>query len=138
MRIFLIFFQRVIEFLLEILLRCLAHVSLFIAMHLLLHQQVTSTWWCSPFSFSGEGRNGLPIPQGSHPRTILSRTTFLLIFYPCCPLRNHIWTAFLNPNDRPSISSTISTTFFSLFSHPKPPLYLSPLLFILMLLSHQR
>ena len=82
------------------------------------------------------GRYGLSIFRGSHPRAILSRTIFLLIFHPCCPLRGHIWTAFLNPNDRLPSVSTVPTTFFSVFSHPKPPLYLSysPLLLILMLL----
>ena len=76
----------------------------------------------------------MKVPRVCHPRAILSRTTFL-IFYPCCPLRGHIWTAFLNPNDR-TPPLTVPTTFFSLFSHPKPPLYLScpPLLPILMLL----
>ena len=48
-----------------------------------------------------------------------------LCFCPCCPMRGHIWTAFLNSNDHPPISCTVCpTTFFSLFSHPKPPLYL--------------
>ena len=50
--------------------------------------------------YTGEGRNGLSIPRGSHPREILFRTT-LLIFYPCCPMRGHMWTALLNPTDRP-------------------------------------
>ena len=66
-----------------------------------LHQrQATSTWWCSPLPCIGEGRNGLSIPRGSHPRAILPWTT-LLIFYPCCPMRGHMWTALLNPIDRP-------------------------------------
>ena len=66
-----------------------------------LHQrQATSTWWCSPLPYTGEGRNGLSIPRGSHPRAILPWTT-LLIFYPCCPIRGHMWTALLNPIDRP-------------------------------------
>ena len=102
-----------------------------------LHQrQGTSTWWCSPLSCTGEGRNGLSIPRGSHPRAIFPWTTFL-VFYPCCPMRGHIRTAFLNPIDRPPISSTFfPTTLLSLFFHPKPPLYLSysPLLLILILL----
>ena len=67
-----------------------------------LHQrQATSTWWCGPLSCTGEGRNGLSIPRGSHPRAILFWTTLLLVFYPCCPMRGHIWTAFLNPIDCP-------------------------------------
>ena len=66
-----------------------------------LHQrQAISTWWCSPLPCTGEGRNGLSIPRGSHPRAILPWTT-LLIFYPCCPMRGHMWTALLNPIDRP-------------------------------------
>ena len=33
-----------------------------------LHQrQATSTWWCGPLPCTGEGRNGLSIPRGSHP-----------------------------------------------------------------------
>ena len=68
---------------------------------LCLHQrQATSTWWCSPLPYTGEGRNGLSIPRGSHPRAILFWTT-LLIFYPCCPMRGHMWIALLNPIDRP-------------------------------------
>ena len=62
-----------------------------------------STWWCSPLPCTGEGRNGLSIPRGSHPRVVLLRTTLLLIFYPCCPMRGHIWTAFLNSIDRPPL-----------------------------------
>ena len=66
-----------------------------------LHQrQATSTRWCSPLPCTGEGQSGLSIPRGSHPRAILPWTT-LLIFYPCCPMRGHMWTALLNPIDRP-------------------------------------
>ena len=103
-----------------------------------LHQrQATSTWWCCPLPCTGEGRNGLSILRGSHPRAILLWTTLLLIFYPCCPMRGHIWTAFLNPIDRPPISSTFfRTTLLSLSFHPKPLHYLShpPLILIIMLL----
>ena len=103
-----------------------------------LHQrQATSTWWCSPLSCTGEGQNGLSIPQGSHPRAVLLRTTLLLIFYPCCPMRGHIWTAFLNPIDRPPTSSTFfRTTLLSPSFHPKPLQYSShpPLILIFMLL----
>ena len=94
-------------------------------------QQPTSLWWCSPLSCTGEGQNGLSIPQGSHPRAILPWTT-LLIFYPCCPMRSHIWTAFLNPIDRPPISSTFfRTTLLGLSFHPKPLHYSSHSLLIL-------
>ena len=85
---------------------------------------------CSPIT------NGLSIPRESHPRAILPWTT-LLIFYPCCPMRGHIWTAFLNPIDRPLNSSTFfRTTLLSLSFHPKPLHYLShpPLIRIFMLL----
>ena len=104
-----------------------------------LHQrQATSTWWwCSPFSCTGEGRNGLSIPRGSHPRAILPWTTLLLIFYSCCPMRCHIWTVFLNPIDRPPISSTFfRTTLPSPSFHPKPLHYSShpPLILLFMLL----
>ena len=90
-------------------------------------------WWCSPLSCTGKGRNGLSISRGSHPWAIT-----LLVFYPCCPMRGHIWTALLNPIDRTPISSTFfpTTLFLSPFFHPKPLLYLShsPLILILMLL----
>ena len=105
-----------------------------------LHQrQATSTWWCSPLSCTGEGRNGLSIPRGSHPRALLPWTT-LLIFYPCCPMRGHIWTAFLNPIDRTPISSTFfRTTLLNPCFQPKPLYYLSPspliLIFMLLLIS---
>ena len=60
---------------------------------------------------------------------------FLFIFYFCYPLRGHIWTAFLTQMTAPTFF-TVPTIFFSLFSHPKSPLYLSrpPLLLIFMLL----
>ena len=103
----------------------------------LLHQrQVTSTWWYSPLSCTGEGRNGLSIPRGSHPRAILPWTT-LLIFYPCCPMRGHMWTALLNPIDRPPTPSILSQTSLPRPSfHPKPLHYSShsPLILISMLL----
>ena len=103
-----------------------------------LHQrQATSTWWCSPLPCTGENRNGLSIPRGSHPRAILPWTTLLLIFHPCCPMRGHIWTAFLNPIDRPPISSTFFwIILLSPSFHPKPLHYLShpPLILIFMLL----
>ena len=102
-----------------------------------LHQrQATSTWWCGPLPCIGEGRNGLSIPRGFHPRAFLPWTT-LLIFYPRCPMRGHIWTALLNPIDRTPISSTFFlTTSSNPFFHPKLLLYLShsPLSLILMLL----
>ena len=107
-------------------------------MSILLHQgQTTSTWWCSPLPCTGEGRNGLSISRGSHPRAVLLRTTLLLIFYPCCPMRGHIWTAFLNPIDRPPTSSTFfRTTLLSPSFHPKPLHYSfhPPLILIFMLL----
>ena len=103
-----------------------------------LHQrQATSTWWCSPFPCTGEGQNSLSIPRRSHPRAVLLRTT-LLIFYPCCPMRGHIWTAFLNPIDRPPTPSTFfRTTLLSPSFHPKPLNYSShpPLILIFMLSS---
>ena len=74
--------------------------------------------------------------RGSHPRAILPWTT-LLIFYPCCRMRGHIWTAFLNPIDRPPIFSTIfRTTLLGPSFHPKPLHYSShpPLILIFMLL----
>ena len=52
-------------------------------------------------------------------------------------MRGHIWTAFLNPIDRPPIlSNFFPTTFLSLFLHPKPLLNLShsPLILILILI----
>ena len=87
----------------------------------------------SPSQHWGD-RNGLSIPQGFHPRAILPWTTLLLIFYPCCPMRGHIWTAFLNPIDCPPISSTFFRTTPSF--HPKPLHYSShpPLILIFMLL----
>ena len=101
-----------------------------------LHQrQATSTWWCSPLPCTGEGRNGLSIPRGSHPRAILLRTT--LIFYPCCPMRGRIWTALLNPIDRlPTPSIFFLTSLLRPSFHPKPFHYLShsPLIPISMLL----
>ena len=100
-----------------------------------LHQpQTTSTWWCGPFPCTGEGRNGLSIPRGSHPRPILLWTTVLLVFYPCCPMRGHIWTAFLNPIDCPPISTFFRTTLLSPSFHPKPLLYLYHLSLILILM----
>ena len=102
-----------------------------------LHQrQATSTRWCSPLPRTGEGRNGLSIPQGSHPRAILLRTT-PLIFYHCCPMRGHIWTALLNPIDRhPTPSIFFRTSLLRPSFHPKPLHYLSysPLILISMLL----
>ena len=98
--------------------------------------QVTSTWWCSPLPCTGEGRNGLSIPRGSHPWAILPWTIFF-VFYTCCPMCGHIWIAFLNPIDCPPISSTFfPKTFLSLFFHPIPLLNIShsPLILILMLL----
>ena len=104
----------------------------------ILHQrQATTMWWCSPLSCTGEGWNGLSIPQGSHPWAILPWTTLPFIFYPCCPIRSHICTAFLNPIDRPPISSTLLwTTLLSPSFHPKPLHYLfhSLLILIFMLL----
>ena len=101
-----------------------------------LHQrQATSTWWCSPLPCIGEGRNG-SILRGSHPRAILLRTT-PLIFYPCCPMRGHIWTALLNPIDRPPTPYIFFRTSLPRPSfHPKPLHYLShsPLILISMLL----
>ena len=103
----------------------------------LLHQrQATSTWWCSPLPYTGEGRNGLSIPRGSHPRAILFWTT-LLIFYPCCPMRGHMWTALLNPIERPPTPSIFFRTSLPRPSfHPKPLHYSShsPLILISMLL----
>ena len=65
---------------------------------------------------------GLKLLVNSYPRAISPWTT-LLVFYPCCPMHGHIWTAFLNPIDPPPISSTFfPTTLLSLFLHPKPPL----------------
>ena len=102
-----------------------------------LHQrQATSTWWCSPLPCTGEGRNGLSIPRGSHPRAILPWTT-LLIFYPCCPMRGHMWTALLNPIDRPPTPSILSRTSLPRPSfHPKSLHYSShsPLILISILL----
>ena len=102
-----------------------------------LHQrQATSTWWCSPLPCTGEGRNGLSIPRGSHPRAILP-WSILLIFYPCCPMRGHMWTALLNPIDRPPTPSILSRTSLPRPSfHPKPLHYSShsPLILISMLL----
>ena len=56
-----------------------------------LHQrQATSTWWFShPFLHWGRSK-WLVNSRGSHPRAILSRTTLLLVFCPCCPMRGHI------------------------------------------------
>ena len=106
-------------------------------MQLKLHQrQATSTWWCSPLPYTEEGRNGLSIPRGSHPRAILFWTT-LLIFYPCCPMRGHMWTALLNPIDRPPTPSIFFRTPLPRPSfHPKPLHYSShsPLILISMLL----
>ena len=31
-------------------------------------------------------------------------------FYPCCPMRGHMWTALLNPIDRPPTLSIFSRT----------------------------
>ena len=102
-----------------------------------LHQrQATSTWCCSSLPCTGEGRNGLSIPRGSRPRAILFRTT-LLIFYPCCPMRGHIWTALLNPIDLPPNPSIFfRTSLLRPSFHPKPLHYLShsPLILISMLL----
>ena len=102
-----------------------------------LHQrQSTSTWWCSPLPCTGEGRNGLSIPRGSHPRAILPWTT-LPIFYPGCPMRGHMWTALLNPIDRPPTPSILSRTSLPRPSfHPKPLHYSShsPLILISILL----
>ena len=59
----------------------------------------------------------------------------ILVFYSCCPMRSHIWTAFLNPIDHPPISSTFFLrTLLSLFFHLKPLLYLSHSLLILILM----
>ena len=107
-------------------------------MEFVLHQrQATSTWWCSPLPCTVMGRNGLSIPQGSHPRAVFHQTTLLLIFYPCCPMRGHIWTAFLYPIDCPPTSSTFFwTTLLSPSFHPKPLHYSfhPPLILIFMLL----
>ena len=89
-----------------------------------------------PLLYTGEGRNGLSIPRGSHPRAILFWTT-LLIFYPCCPMRGHMWTALLNPIDRPPTPSIFFRTSLPRPSfHPKPLHYSShsPLILISMLL----
>ena len=102
-----------------------------------LHQQkATSTWWCSPLPCTGEGQNWFSISRGSHPRAILLRTT-PLIFYPCCPMRGHIWTVLLNPIDRPPTPYIFFRTSLPRPSfHPKPLHYLShsPLILISMLL----
>ena len=102
-----------------------------------LHQrQATSMWWCSPLPCTGEGRNGLLIPRGSHPRAILPWTT-LLIFYPCCPMRGHMWTALLNPIDLPPTPSILSRTSLPRPSFHSKPLHYSshsPLILISMLL----
>ena len=77
----------------------------------------------SPF-LHWDGSKWLFNSPRAHPRAVLHRTT-LLIFYPCCPMRGHIWTAFLNPIDRPPNSSTFfRTTLLSLSFHPKPLHYL--------------
>ena len=78
-------------------------------------------WWCSPLPYTGEGRNGLSIPRGSHPQAILFWTA-LFIFYPCCPMRGHMWTALLNPIDRPPTPSIFFRT-----SLPRPSFYPKPL-----------
>ena len=97
-------------------------ISLKVATMNILHQrQATSTWWCNPLSCTGEGQNGLSIPRGSHPRAILPWTT-LLIFYPCCPMRSHMWTALLNPVDHPPAPSILSR-----MSLPRPSLHPGPL-----------
>ena len=90
---------------------------------------------CSSLPCTGEGRNGLSIPRASHHRAAPLWTIFSLIFYPCCPLRGHRWTAFLIPNDCPLSSFTFLKTFLSSFSNPNPPFYLfyPPLLLIRML-----
>ena len=54
-----------------------------------------------PFAALGRVEMACQFPEG----LIFGRffhATFL-IFYPCCPLRGHLSTAFLNPNDRPPI-----------------------------------
>ena len=82
-------------------------------------------------SCTGEGRNGLSIPRGSHPQAILPWTT-LFSFYPCCPMRGHMWTALLNPIDRPPTPSILSRTSLPRPSfHPKPLHYSSHSLLIL-------
>ena len=66
-----------------------------------------------------------------------SLRTTLLIFYPCCPMRGHIWTALLNLIDRPPTSSIFfRTSLLRPSFHPKPLHYLShsPLILISMLL----
>ena len=86
--------------------------------------------------FPALGKVEMACPRVSHPRATLSRT-ILLIFCPCCPMRGHIWTAFLNPIDRPSISFIFfRKTLPSPSFHPKPLLYSShsPLILIFMLL----
>ena len=112
----------------------LNHTTTLSTYYRLHQQQATSSLWCSPFPRTGEGRNGLSIPRGSHSRATPLWTNFLFIFYPCCPLRGHRWTAFLTPNDASSLF-TFLKTFSYPFSNPKPPLYLSqPLLLLILML----
>ena len=61
-----------------------------------------------PFPALGRVEMACQFPKG----LILGRFSLgqLLVFYPCCPRRGHIWTAFLNPIDRPPISSTFFPT----------------------------
>ena len=81
----------------------------------LLHQRkAPSSWWCSPLPCTGEGRNGLSIPRGSHPRATPLWKNFL-IFYPCCPLRGRTWMALVILNDRPLFSFIFLKTFLNLF-----------------------
>ena len=56
---------------------------------------------------------------------------FFSFFYPCCPMRGHVWTALLNPIDRPSTSSTFFQT--TLLSPSFQPSLL--LIFMLLLIS---
>ena len=85
-------------------------------------------WWCSPLLCS-------QFPEGLILKQFFCRQPFSSFFIPAIQ-RTIIDGVFLNPNDCHSTSFTVLKTVFSLFSHPKLPLYLSypPLLLILMLL----
>ena len=123
--------MKVVIWAIAILYRSLLLGSILVSITPFLHQQqATSTWWCGPLPCSGEGRNGWSIPRAFLPWTTL------VVFYPCCRMRGHIWTAFLNPFVRTSISTFILTTPLSSVFHTKPLLYLShsPLSLILMFL----
>ena len=87
------------------------------------HYRLQQKWLVnSPPMVSSSG--GSPSDNSSH-------------FYSCCPMRGYIWTAFLNPIDRPPTSSTFfRTTLLSPSFHPKPLHYSfhPPLTLIFMLL----